>query len=149
MCLSVQPTHIHPYIRKSRLLLEISGCINELCLQWVPYIPGTTATVCSVAWKRKPAARLIQEEGLMYALYNSRIGSQLSPRSPGGPQVRPEHELHNIPKSHCKHEHISISACFPRPNTSRSFLGVISLIITLREKQEIDMIRNMEYLSTI
>jgi len=44
-----------------------SGCINELCLQWVPYIPGTTVQGCSVAWKRKPAARLIQEEGLMYA----------------------------------------------------------------------------------
>jgi len=35
----------------------------------------------------------------MYALYNSRIGSQLSPRSPGGPQVRPVIQLHNMPNT--------------------------------------------------
>ena len=53
MCLGVYPvyipTHIHPYIRKSRLLLEISGCIDELCLQWTPYMPGITVQYCSVA----------------------------------------------------------------------------------------------------
>ena len=67
MWLGVQPTHIHPYIRKSRLLLETNGCINELCLQWTPYMPGITVHDCSVAWKRKPAARP-NSRVLLYAL---------------------------------------------------------------------------------
>jgi len=53
--------------KKVEVVIGNNGCINELCLQWVPYIPGTTVQDCSVAWKRKPAARLVQEEGLMYA----------------------------------------------------------------------------------
>ena len=36
-------THIHPYMSKPRLLLETDDEINGLCLQWVSYIPKTTA----------------------------------------------------------------------------------------------------------
>ena len=35
------PAHIYPHLSKVRLLLETNGDINEQCLQWVPYIPGT------------------------------------------------------------------------------------------------------------
>jgi len=51
-------THISRYVarctanshtsiyKKVKVVIGNSGCINELYLQWVPYIPGTTATVC-------------------------------------------------------------------------------------------------------
>ena len=41
MCPSV-PTHIHPYMSKLRLLLKTDDETNELCLQWVPCMLGTT-----------------------------------------------------------------------------------------------------------
>jgi len=41
MCPSI-PTYIHPYMSKPRLLLEINDETNGLCLQWIPYMPGTT-----------------------------------------------------------------------------------------------------------
>ena len=85
------PAHIYPHLSKARLLLETNGGINEQCLQWVPYIPGTTTQDCSVAWWTEPAAR---RSGGSYRMPLSRWyqegGSQHSPRSPGGPQVRPE-----------------------------------------------------------
>ena len=37
------PSHIHLYMSKSRLLLKTNDETNELCLQWVPYIPRTMA----------------------------------------------------------------------------------------------------------
>ena len=37
------PTHIHSYMSELKLLLETNDETNGLCLQWVPYIPGTTA----------------------------------------------------------------------------------------------------------
>jgi len=33
---------MYPPLRKVRLLLETNGGINEQCLQYVPYMPGTT-----------------------------------------------------------------------------------------------------------
>jgi len=35
------PSHIYPHLSKTRLLLETNGGINEHCLQWFPYMPGT------------------------------------------------------------------------------------------------------------
>ena len=85
------PAHIYPHLSKVRLLLETNGGINEQCLQWVPYIPGTTAQDCSVAWWTEHAAR---RTGGSYCMplswWYQEGGSQHSPRSPGGPQVRPE-----------------------------------------------------------
>jgi len=37
------PSHIPPYMSKSRLLLETDDETNGLYLQWVPCIPKTTA----------------------------------------------------------------------------------------------------------
>jgi len=71
------------------LLLETAVVSTNYIYSGSRTYPGPRPQYVSVAWKRTPAARLIQEEGLMYALYDSSIGSQLSPRSPGGPQVRP------------------------------------------------------------
>jgi len=70
--------------------LETNGGINEQYLQWVPCMPGTTVQdvpllVVGLAARRTggsyrmPSSRWYQEGG-----------SQHSPRSPGGPQVRPE-----------------------------------------------------------
>ena len=83
------PAHIDPYPSKARLLLETSGGINELCLQWVPYIPGTTAQdVPLLGGRNLPQGK---QEGLIVCPYqDSGGGSQHSPRSPGGPQVRPD-----------------------------------------------------------
>ena len=35
------PAHLYPRLSKAKLLLETNGVINEQCLQWVPYMPGT------------------------------------------------------------------------------------------------------------
>jgi len=46
------PAHLYPHMSKAMLLLETNGGINEQCLQWVPYIPGTMTQNCSVAGGR-------------------------------------------------------------------------------------------------
>ena len=62
------PAHIDPYPSKARLLLETSGGINELCLQWVPYIPGTTAQdVPLLGGRNLPQGK---QEGLIVCPYH-------------------------------------------------------------------------------
>jgi len=51
------PTHIHPYMSKLRLLLETDNETNMLCLQWVPYIPETTAQDIPVLTRNLPLGK--------------------------------------------------------------------------------------------
>jgi len=72
MCPSV-PTHIHPYTSKLRSLLETDDETTVLCLQWVPYIPGSTAQDAPVLTRNLP---LSKHEGGSYIMpiqeYNRR-----------------------------------------------------------------------------
>jgi len=89
MCPSV-PTHIHLYMSKLRLLLEADDKTNVLCLQWVPYIPGTMAQDVPMLTQNLPRGK--QEVGLISCPFRNitRVGSQRSPRTPGSPQVGPK-----------------------------------------------------------
>ena len=80
MCLGIDPNPHTSIYKKVEVVIGNNGCINELCLQWVPYIPGTTANDCSVAWKRKPAARLNMRDLCMpYNNMNKGASSPLGP----------------------------------------------------------------------
>jgi len=74
MCPSV-PTHIHPYMSKLRLLFETDDETNMLCLQWVSYIPGTTAQDVPMLTRNLPLGK---QEGWSYIMliqkYNRRQG---------------------------------------------------------------------------
>jgi len=75
---------------KARLLLETNGGINEQYLQWVPYMPGTTVQgvpLLMYGTERKAYRRVLQDALIKMV---PRRRSQHSPRSPGGPQVRPK-----------------------------------------------------------
>jgi len=90
------PAHIDPYPSKARLLLETSGGINELCLQWVPCIPGTTAQ--DVPLLGDGTYRKAIQEGLMYALIMMVPGR----REPALPSVawRPTGQTGNLVAQH-------------------------------------------------
>jgi len=75
MCHSV-PTHIHPYMSKSRLLLKTDDETNGLCLQWVPYIPGTTAQDVPVLTRNLPLGK--QEVGLILCPFRNIKGGRES-----------------------------------------------------------------------
>ena len=64
MCPSV-PSHIHPYMSKSRLLLETNDETDVLCLQWVPYIPRTTTQDLPVLTQDLPLGK---QEGESYCM---------------------------------------------------------------------------------
>ena len=83
MCPSV-PTHIHQYKSKLRLLLEIDDETNMLCLQWVPYIPRTTAQDVPVLTWNLPLGK--QAVGFIVCPF--RIWSQRSPRNTWRPSDR-------------------------------------------------------------
>ena len=89
MCNSIL-AHIHPHLSKSRLLFETNEGINEQCLQLVPYMPGTTVhnVPLLVYGAVHKAYRRVLSDALLE--WYHKVGSQHSPRSPGGPQVEPE-----------------------------------------------------------
>ena len=65
------PAHIYPHLSKTRLLLEINGGINEQCLQWVPYMSGTT--VHDVLLLMHGIGRKAYMRVLLYALFHDGI----------------------------------------------------------------------------
>ena len=74
MCPSV-PIHIHPYMSKLRLLLKTDDETNVLYLQWVQYIPETTARDVLVLIRNLPLGK--QESGsyiMPIEEYNRRYG---------------------------------------------------------------------------
>ena len=73
-------------------------------------------------WCTKPAARPTWGSYKMpLSRWYQDGGSQHSPRSPGGPQVRPEVIVAQHTLYHCKHKHILIAASFSRPDVSYYF----------------------------
>ena len=80
MCLGIYPNSHTSIYKQVEVVIGNSGCVNELCLQWVPCMPGTTVQDCSVAWKRKPAARLNRRD-LCMPFHNRNKGAS----SPLGP----------------------------------------------------------------
>jgi len=75
---------------KLRLLLETDDETNGLCLQWVPYIPGTMAQDVLVLTWNLPLGK--QEVGLLLCLFKNvtGVGSQRSSQTHRGPQVDSE-----------------------------------------------------------
>ena len=71
------------------MLLETDDETNMLCLQWVPYIPETTAQDIPVLTRNLPLGKQV---GLILCSFKNitGVGSQHSPRTPGGPQVDPK-----------------------------------------------------------
>jgi len=70
--------------------LETNGGINEQCLQWVPCMPGPWSRTFR-CWCSEPATRRTGESyRMLFSRWYQERGSQHSPRSPGGPQVRPK-----------------------------------------------------------
>jgi len=79
--------------------------------------------VCSIAGVRNISRD--DQEGLIecpLSRWNREEGSQHSPRSPGGPQVRPKVL---VAQHTCKHEHVLIAVSFPRPDVSCLILWFI------------------------
>jgi len=74
MCPNV-PTHIHPYMSKPRIL-ETDDETNGLCLQWVPYIPGTTTQDVPVLTRNLPLGK--QEVGFILCPFRNITGGRES-----------------------------------------------------------------------
>jgi len=107
------PVHIYPHLSKVRFLLETNGGINEQCLQWVPYIPGTIAHDCSI----------IGGQNLLRGIQEGLIGRPYQDSTKKEGAIAPLGHLEALwsnRKISCttyliplKHEHILISASFP------------------------------------
>ena len=71
MCPSVS-TCIHSYMSKLMLLLETNDETNGLCLEWVPYILGTTAHYVLLLLRNLPRGELCAK-GLTYIPYKKLV----------------------------------------------------------------------------
>jgi len=67
--------HTYIHIELNEMLLETDEETNELCLQWVQCIPGTTTLDCSDGY-RKPVRHNMRGMVLLYALGRGMIVAQ-------------------------------------------------------------------------